>query len=169
MSWSRAAALGAVLIFLTGCGFQPLYGKRSGGGSTYKQLESIAIDPIPGRLGQIVHNDLLDRLNPRGRPAQPRYRLNVKLKRTTEALAIAKDEEVTRSNLRLTATFVLRDVPEGTTAFKGHARSIASFNLVRSDYANLIAERDAEQRAAREIGDQLMTRLALFLERTSAP
>lgn len=165
MWWSRRAVLSAALASLAGCGFRPMYAKRRGGGSTVAHLDAIVIDPIPGRLGQIVHNNLLDRLTPRGAAASPRYRLQVRLSRAIENLAIAKDEETTRSNLRLTANFVLRDLGSNEVALDGQVRSIASFNLVRSDYANLIAERDADRRAAREVSDQMMTRLSLYFDR----
>ena len=164
MSWSRLA-LALLLLLLAGCGFRPLYGPRAEGPSTAAELQSIVIDPIPGRLGQILRNDLMDRLTPKGRPAKPRYRLQVALTRFKEGLAIKKDEEITRSNLRLTATFVLNDLESGEAAFQGRSRSTASYNLVRSDFANLAAERDAERRAAGEIGDQIQTWLSVFFSR----
>ena len=161
----RWAGLAAAVLLLAGCGFRPLYAERGDGSSTRLQLESIVIGPIPSRLGQILRNDLMDRLTPGGRPDVPRYRLDVELARFKEGLAIRKDEEITRSNLRLTATFTLNDLADGGTAFQGRSRSAASFNLVRSDFANLAAEQDAERRAAVEIGDQIMTRLSIFFSR----
>ncbi len=162
MCWFRAAALGAALVLATGCGFRPLYGQRSDGGSTFAELEAIAIGPIPGRVGQILRNHLLDRLTPLGQQRQARYRLDVRLSKFKEGLAIKKDEEITRSNLKLTADFVLRDPGNGETMYQGRSRSTPSFNLVRSDFANLVAEQDAERRVAREISDQITTRLSVY-------
>lgn len=168
MSWFKLAAFAAALVLLAGCGFRPLYGKYADGSSTVAQLESIIIGPLPGRLGQVLRNNLLDRLTPRGQPGRPRYRLEVKLFRFKEGLAIKKDAEITRSNLRLTATFVLSDLSSGETALQGQTRSTASFNLVRSDFANLIAEQDAERRVARDTSNQIMTRLSVFFSRQQA-
>ena len=165
MWWFRAAALGAALVLLAGCGFRPLYGQRSDGGSTFAELEAIAIGPIPGRVGQILRNHLLDRLTPLGQQRQARYRLEVRLSKFKEGLAIKKDEAITRANLKLTADFVLHDPRSGDPMYQGRSRSTASFNLVRSDFANLVAEQDAERRAAREISDQIMTQLAVFFSR----
>lgn len=165
MWWFRAAALGAALTLVAACGFRPLYGQRADGGSTFAELEAVTIGPIPGRVGQILRNHLLDRLTPRGQQVQARFRLDVRLSQAKESLAIKKDEEITRSNLKLTADFVLRDPSSGATLYSGQSRSTASFNLVRSDFANLIAEQDAQRRAAREISDQIMTQLAVYFTR----
>lgn len=167
MSWSRRAALGFLVAALGGCGLRPLYGRGSGGQVTVAALGAVAIGPIPGRLGQVLHNDLRDRINPQGAPGRPRYRLEVQVFRFKEGLAIKKDEEITRSNLRLTATFVLSDYRSGERLLEGSARSTGSFNLVRSDFANLVAERDAERRVAREISEQILTRLSLYFDRQS--
>lgn len=168
MSSFKLGACAAALLVLAGCGFRPLYGQRADGTSTVAQLESIAIGPMPGRLGQLLRNDLLDRLNPRGRPERPRYRLDVELSRFREGLAIRKDEQITRANLRLTASYQLRDLSSGQPALRGRTQSTASFNLVRSDFANVIAEQDAERRGARQLSDQIMTRLAVFFSRRPA-
>ena len=47
---------------------------------------------------------------------------------------------------------------------RGTARSIASYNVVRSDFANTAAERDAELRLARELSDEISLRLAVALD-----
>lgn len=165
MWWSSRGLAIAALVVLAGCGFRPLYGQRAAGGSAATDMAMVAIAPIPDRLGQILHNDLRDRLNPRGQPSIPAYRLEIRLERVREGLAIRRDEEVTRANLKLTANFHLKNLRDGGIALKGSTRSVASFNLVRSDFANLIAERDAERRAARELSDGITTRLAIFFDR----
>jgi len=168
MWWFRVAALGVALTFAAACGFRPLYGQHRDGGSTFAELEAVAIGPIPGRVGQLLRNHLLDRLTPLGQRSQARYRLEVRLSQVKEGLAIKKDEEITRSNLKLTADFVLREPASGAALYSGQSRSTASFNLVRSDFANLSAEHDAERRAAREISEQIMTQLALYFTRRPA-
>ena len=165
MWWCRLALLVALLGLVGGCGFRPLYGQPTSGHGTVAELAAVAVNPIPDRLGQLVRNHLRDQLAPRGTPARPRYRLEIALASASEGLAIKRDEEITRSNLRLTASFTLRSSPSGETLLQGHTRSVASYNLVRSDFANLIAKRDAESRVARETGDQIATRLAIFFDR----
>ena len=44
------------------------------------------------------------------------------------------------------------------------ARAIAPYNVVDSQFATLSAERDAQERAAREVGEDIRTRLGLYFE-----
>ena len=55
----------AVLAFLTGCGFQPLYG-RTENFDIGSELASVEISVIEHRIGQQLRNFLLDRINPTG-------------------------------------------------------------------------------------------------------
>jgi len=154
------------IIIVGACGFQPLYGsgQRSNaeGGATVEELASVHITAIPSRVGQILRNDLLDRLNPFGEPKSPQYSLSVELEEAKEGLAIQIDDTITRFNLTLTANYFLTDARTGTTLIAGSLRATASYNVLQSDFANVIAERDAQQRAARNVADELKTRLAVF-------
>ena len=47
----------------------------------------------------------------------------------------------------------------------GTARSTAAFNVVRADFANVIADRDAEDRAARVVAEEIVTRLSVYFAR----
>jgi LPS-assembly lipoprotein len=162
----RATAL-LLLLGLAGCGFRPLYGDQERGGTT-PQLAQILVNPIPDRLGQILRNDLVDRLSPTGAPDRPRYRLSVAIATTKEGLAITKDESITRFNLRISATYVLYDAQNNVEMTRGISRTIAAYNVVQSQFATLIAEKDAESRAARELSEDIRTRLAVFFTREAA-
>jgi len=155
--------LGATII-VAACGFQPLYGSNQGvlSGPVVEDLAAVHITAISERVGQIVRNDLLDRLNPFGEPTSPRFSLAVELEEAKEGLAIQIDDTVTRFNLTLTANYFLSDAQTGTVLTTGSVRAKAAYNVLRSDFANVIAERDAQQRAAREIADEMKTRLAVF-------
>ena len=79
MSWRNGisrvliAATGAAA--LVGCGFQPLHSRNAGGSAA--RLAEIRIMPIADRIGQQLHNLLLDKLTPMGPPAVARYVLRV--------------------------------------------------------------------------------------------
>jgi LPS-assembly lipoprotein len=159
-AWLVTAVL---LVALAGCGFRPMYG-RAARAPVMPHLQQIAVEPIPERVGHRVWNNLLDRLNPTGTPAQPRYRLQVELRVSQEGLAVRGDTRVTRNNYRLIANFRLRDASGGELLYKGRTFSIAAYNLVDSEFANISAEKDAERRTAREISDEIRDRLAMFFE-----
>jgi len=166
MSWSRRRALGVLpALALGACGFEPLYGGE-GGGATVVAAEGIGIAAIPSRIGIQLRNNLIDRLTPRGEPATPRYSLDIKVSSDKEGLAIQRDAFVSRYNLRVNAEFRLFDrQADRAPVLVGKAFSLAAFNVVRADFANIAAERDAEDRAAREIANDISQRVAVFLRR----
>jgi LPS-assembly lipoprotein len=153
-------------LVLAACGFEPLYGSRERGGpGSVEALQQIAVGPIPDRIGQVLRNNLLDRLTPTGEPDRPRYRLAVALAVSKEGLAITKDESITRFNLRIIASFVLYDTANNAEVTRGVSRTIAAYNVVTSQFATLVAEKDAESRAARELSEDIRTRLAVHFTR----
>jgi len=161
MSWSRA--LGAVILALgiSGCGFRPLYG-GAGGTEVLEQLSQVRIETIEDRHGQILHNLLLDRINPEGRPDRPLYSLKIIANLNTTELGLRFTEIATRAQLTLQASFALTDNRTGKTLVNGVARSANSYNIPDSEYARVIAEKDATERAAREISDEIKSRLSLL-------
>ena len=124
---------------------------------------------MPDRVGQVLRNELLDRLNSAGEPVKPKYRLGVTVSERREGLAFQRDQTVTRYNLRLSAVYTLSDASTGQTLVRGQARAVAAYNVVQSEFANVVAERDAEVRAAREVGEEISIRIGVFLSGTGAP
>lgn len=57
------------------------------------------------------------------------------------------------------------DIRTGNTVHEGQSRSIASYNVVDSQFATLSAQRDAEERAAVELSEDIKLRLAIFFDR----
>lgn len=168
MLLSRATVLALCLagLGLGACGFQPLYGQRTGAAAP-QQLALVRIDTIADRQGQKLHNFLLDRLNPLGPPPEPFYRLQVQLKKTTRNLAIRKDETATRANLILQANFALLDVRSGKVLFRGHSRSTNSYNILESEFATIASLNDATTRATRDLSEEISARLAIFFSHRS--
>ena len=175
MSWcdalGRAARPGAALalaLWLGACGFEPLYARSEATGlGTQDLLAQVRIAPIPDRVGQELHNLLRDRLNPRGQPVNPAYRLQIAVSEQTEELGIRKDETATRANLKVFANFVLSDARSGEALLSGRSRSFNSYNILESQFATLFSEADARSRALREISDEIRNRLAVYFTRTA--
>lgn len=191
MSWSRPLSrrecwrLGAAALLplaAGSCGFRPLYG-GSVGDEVAAELASIEVVAPDTRIGQILKNRLLDDLNPAGTTVAPRYRLTVQLSRTQTALAIQLDETITRFDLTLAAFFSLRDLEEGgplpadggsedeagpEPAYRSALRRVASYNVVTDPFATLMAEQDAELRAATELSRGIRTLLTLHFQGDTA-
>ncbi len=149
---------------LTGCGFQPLYSRRSVG-EVDDVLAQVKIQSIEGRVGQQVHNYLLDRLNRTGRPADPAYLLEIVLRVSKVELGIERDETATRAKLVLTADLTLADIETKDILLRRSARTANSYNIVDSALATRSAELDAIDRAAREVSDEIRILLSLYFRR----
>ncbi len=148
---------------LAGCGFRPLHSRDAGASAA--NLAEIRITPIADRIGQQLHNLLLDKLTPMGPPATPRYVLHVTLSESLQSLAVRKDEVATRANLVMRASFTLSRTRDNTAMMSATAISANSYNILRQKFATLSAENDARARAVGEISDEIRTRIAIFLRR----
>ncbi len=168
MSWLRRLMPLALLIGLGACGFRPLYSERHNAGVT-AELAAIRIELIADRTGQKLHNFLLDRLNPKGPAARPRYRLKIKVLTRRRELGIRKDETATRANLTLTANYRLRDWRTGRSLYQGTSSSTNSYNILESDFSTLAALNDVTTRAARELSQKIKTRLSIFFSQSRRP
>lgn len=158
---ARWIGLAGALLVLAACGYKPLY-ERTDSGAVGDDLAMVQVDVIRDRTGQQLHNVLRDRINPTGRPASPRYALEVELTESREALAIRKDETATRYNLNQSAQFALRDLETSRVVLSGTSEAATSYNVLTNDFSNISAENDARRRGVREIGENLRTRLAVF-------
>lgn len=154
----------ALAVLLSACGFHPMYGTAEGGIAP-AELGSIKIAPIADRTGQILRNDLFDRLTPHGAPEQPRYVLEIKLSEGRRELAIRPDETATRAELIFTATYNLFTFDHSAVVASGTASSQVSYDILKQEYATVSAERDAREQAMRDLSERIRTRLSVALTR----
>lgn len=159
---SRRSLLLGALSALGGCGFAPLYAERDNGGAE-EELAAVKINTIGDRNGQMLHNLLLDRINPKGRPATPLYSLDIQLTEQKANIGIIKDSSATLAQLGSTANYTLYDLKARKALQSGRSRSFTSYNIVQSDFATLSAEKDARERTLRELADDITTKIAVFL------
>lgn len=159
----KTSLLVAFLGLMGGCGFTPVYSGASGA-KVKHDLSSIAIEPIKDRIGQRLRNHLIDIINPAGRPEKPVYSLSIDLKESKQALAVQKTEIATRANLSFTARFGLTRRGRASALLNGQATSVTSYNILTSEFATLVAERNARDRAVRELSIEIANQLAIFLQ-----
>lgn len=171
----------AAALLLGSCGFQPMYGSPSlaqhidgakdGTGaplSVADALNGIAVDIIPDRNGQILRNYLIDRLNRGGRPADPRYRLSIDLSTPSSRTGVQQDDSATRQELRMSATYRLRDLKTDRVVTQGVSRTLVGYPVLIEQYATLVAERDAFDKGLQELARDVEARLAAYMK-SSAP
>lgn len=161
-SWLFGLAALGVAGALGGCGFHPLYGTHSDSQNTNADLANVRIAPIANRTGQLLYNQLRDRLNPTGKPAEPVYVLEVNIVESGADLLLEPNNTASRTILDLTAHYKLRDIKSGSTLLTSQSRSSLSYDIQDSQYATLSSEQDVRRRATKQLSDDISTRLALF-------
>ena len=156
------AAIGGATGLLAACGFQPMYGQQSGRRPSFDAFAEVAVAPIPERVGQLIRNRLLDQVNPYGEPGAARYTLGVTFARNRVPVAVDRDQTITRYNMTLVASYILTENASRTIVTRGSTRSVAAFNIVGSEFANIAAEHDAEERTAVSVADDIALRLGAY-------
>ena len=176
MSWSRLVegrnfgfpAVVVIAGLLTAaCGFTPVY-RQDEPNSVRQNMAQIEVAPIGGQHGLQLRNRLLEKFTPRGGVDLPQFRLSVNLESSTQELLIQLDNSATRQNLRMKASFSLTDLTSGEILFKDKSVSVGGFNVVDSEFATIVAENNAAERAARKIGEDIFDLLVVYFNRTKS-
>ena len=150
-----------VFFIFTSCGYEPIYSKNA---NTNKELLSISVQNIKNRPGQILRNTLLNQLNPERERVITKYRLIVEISESKSSLAYRRDMSATRTDLKVTANYLLEDIKNGEILLKQEAKSISSFDVVESVYATLIAEKDVREKNLKVISNDIYTNLVIFFK-----
>jgi LPS-assembly lipoprotein len=159
-------ALGAPLA-VSGCGWTPLYGEPASGPAT-EELRAIRVEPILERIGQRLQIALRNSLNPTGEPTPARYRLQTTLSVSLSNLGIESQGLASLGKLDVYATYYLIDSKSGQTLLVNTVHVANSFNLNPNQYSTVVGEDDAAVRSVAELNQEIVTRLALFMERRLA-
>lgn len=167
-----ALALGATL-FAAGCQVRPLYGTvgmPGGSPALSEELARIDIDPVQtassrdlDRVGQVLRNELIFGFRRDREAPESSYRLKILIDRPLNEVGVERLADVPSAyTVTVNATYVLSDIATGRTLETGRAFGTASFDFSSQRFANLRAERDAEDRAAKTVARDIQTRLASF-------
>ena len=151
--------------FVAACGFRPLYSTSSNANviGGFEQVRVVAPSDRVGRALQFNVEDLLGA----GKQAA-KYKLELYPRLEESGLAVQADADITRKNLSLVTRFVLTDIASGEKVYESTSFSIASYNRVDSEYANIIARRDAEERSARNVAQDIRLQLGIYFDRQAA-
>ena len=154
------------LPLLTACGgdgFRPLYGSAGIGANVGEKLAQVNVTPLPGRVGQRIRNELIFQSTGGGHQVPPQYRLEVAIRESVTSTLVQTDGNALGQIYTLDASFQLIRIADNTVALKGISYGRAGFERFDSIFANVRARQDAEDRAARTVGEELKTRLTAFL------
>lgn len=115
-----------------------------------------------------MRNHLLTALNPIKRTAKPRYTLKTQVYESLTSLAVKKSAFATRANLSLSANFQLSRSGSGKSLFSSTRSITVSYNILDSEFATLMAEKDARARAVRELSEDIRTQLGVYFSSPQA-
>jgi LPS-assembly lipoprotein len=170
---SRLVAVLALAGLTAGC-FQPLYGDRVVGGSGGLGGKLAAVDVAPintpngtalARISVNVRNDLIYDLTGGGGIASPTYRLDIRL--STNQKQVIVDINSGRPDIQnygINASYTLTDLATKKPVISGQTFSRVSYNIPGQEqrFASSRGLRDAENRAAKVIADNIHARLVSY-------
>jgi LPS-assembly lipoprotein len=151
-----------------GSGFRPLYGPTASGVGVQAQMAAMDIAPIPGRVGQRIRNELVFQATGGGNPEPPKYKLEITVRESIGSTLVKSTGEALSQVYNLDATYRLIRISDKKVLSQGTSFARAEFERFQQIYSNVRARDDAEARSARQIADDLKTRLAVVLSRETA-
>jgi LPS-assembly lipoprotein len=161
-----ALLLGLTCSALTGCGFNSLYGDTEGT-QFDETLAAVQVNPISERMGQRIANSLRDALNPTNQRIAKRYTLTVTLTTSNGDVAVRKDGTASRELEVVFATFQLFEGKSSSSVLllSGSTRSQSSYEIGESPYSVIVANANAQTRAAQDISAEIRDRLLIYFRR----
>lgn len=155
------AAIGLFLMLATaGCQVRPLYAEGGGAGASTR-LAALALDGPDNRVEQTFRNAFFAGRG--GEPARPSLRMGYDIALNVQQVGIQQVSGTpTFYTLGAVLSYAIRD-DAGKPVFQGRETASASFSRSTQSFANIRAERDAEDRVARALAGQVEARIAAFL------
>jgi len=169
---ARLLAVAALAALTAGC-FQPMYAERGDGTPGLREkLMGVDLPPInkanasrEARVGVEVRNALTFKLYGTATGMPPTHRLEIRFASSKTSLIVDPNTGLPNSeNYGIDAQYNLIEVVSGKSVMTGTTFARVSYDMPGSyqRFARNRALRDAEDRAANEIAENINTRLASF-------
>jgi LPS-assembly lipoprotein len=167
---ARLAVVGLLSGALAGC-FQPLYAESNttAGPSLLDNMREVEILQIQGRIGNELRNDLIFALTGgEGNPKNVPYQMTISVQSSIASAIVNSGSGLPENQIvRVTGNWKL--VRSGDEKKKpvveGSASGSGTIDVSDQRYANYAATRDAENRAARIVADQIKAQIAAYFIR----
>ncbi len=169
---ARLVAVAALAALTAGC-FQPMYAEHADGTPGLREkLMGVDLPPIDkanasreARVGVAIRNALAFKLYGTASGMPPTHRLEIRFSTTRSSLLVDPLTALPSSETYgIDAQYNLIDIAANKSVMTGTTFSRVSYDIPGSiqRFARARAFRDAEDRAAAEIADNIQTRLAAF-------
>src|SRR4051794_1579974 len=169
---ARCFAVAALAALTAGC-FQPMYADHADGTPGLREkLMGVELPPVDkpnasreARIGVEIRNALAFKLYGTATGMPPTHRLVLRFSSTRSSLIVDPNTGLpSTENYGLDAQYNLIEVVSNKSVMTGTTSSRVSYDMPGSiqRFARTRAIRDAEDRAANEIAENIQTRLASF-------
>src|SRR3954463_4939558 len=169
---ARLLAVAALAALTAGC-FQPMYAERNDGTPGLREkLMGVELPPVEkpnaareARIGVEIRNALAFKLYGNATGMAPTHRLALRVKTSRSSLVIDPATALPSSeNYGIDAQYNLIEIASNKSVMTGSTFSRVSYDIPGQlqRFARARAFRDAEDRAAKEIAENIQTRLASY-------
>jgi len=169
---ARLVAVAGLAALTSGC-FQPMYAEHADGTPALREkLMGVELPPVDkpnssreARIGVEIRNALAFKLYGSATGLPPTHRLVLRFNSARSSLLVDPNTALpTSENYGIDAQFNLVEIATNKSVMTGTTFARVSYDLPGSyqRYSRTRALRDAEDRAAQEIAENIQTRLASF-------
>jgi len=168
----------AMAVVVSGCQVRPLYGTGTGDfGSSQSpvtaELAAIDLDSISSQFAnddaaRVLFNELTYRFERGAGSSAKKYRLKVLMDVGSSEVGVERFADVPSAyTTTMNSTFVLSDLATDETLMTGRAFKSASYDFSSQRFANNRAYRDAQERVAKAVADDIAARIAGYFASNS--
>jgi len=169
---ARLVAVAALAGLTAGC-FQPMYGEHADGTPALRdKLMGIELPPVDkpnaspeARIGVGIRNALAFKLYGTATGTAPTHKLVLKFQTSRSSLIVSQTTGLpTTENVGIDAQYNLVELATNKSVMTGTTFSRVSYDIPgqMQRFARARAFRDAEDRAAQEIAENIQTRIASY-------
>lgn len=166
-SFVKSATLASLIglgALLSACQVKPLYSETSQSGqSLATELASIEVAAASDRVEQEIRNHLIFAFTGGGEASAPLYQLDMEVSNSASSFDIEAGSGLsTAARVTLNASYTLIRLSDRTKITNGSSFFTASYRKGTQRFANDRALRDAENRAAEQVANDIQLRLSSY-------
>lgn len=151
-------------LFLSGCGFSPLYMEDQETGLL--ETEKIEVASIPNYNGYVLKQGLEQTFNPKKIHAPKKYILKVQMKSPSlSSQSIQGDSFASRKKVSLTASYQLVDKETKKELLSSSTTALGAFNIFYEPYTTYQSEKRQIDDLVQILVTNISTRVAAYLKR----
>ena len=154
----------SLILAFSACQFRPLHGNLASPDGNVSNLSGVTVSQVNSRVGQQVRNHLLFLLNGGFAQATSTHEARIRVTWTNRQLAaIETNRDSSAGTVTVTVYYDLVEIASGKITGSGTRQASASYDRTGQVFANRRAERDAEDRAAKEAAESIRLSIAADL------